>query len=173
MLPIPAPGLDRIALPNLPPQPLPSGPSKVPFSQAYERALGASRSEAGPVGLPTSMEMRPPIAPVSQLSQPFVEFPQAVGADGLKLPEGSAILKDPAQGGNPFEFLTPLKSGLAEVTRLNQGAEKLANEAAIGGDVDLHDVMIAAEKASVAMQLTLQVRNKLVEVYQDVMRMQI
>ena len=43
----------------------------------------------------------------------------------------------------------------------------------VGGDVDLHDVMIAGEKASVAMQLTLQVRNKLVEAYQDVMRMQV
>jgi flagellar hook-basal body complex protein FliE len=33
--------------------------------------------------------------------------------------------------------------------------------------------MISAEKASVALQLTLQVRNKLVEAYQEVMRMQV
>jgi flagellar hook-basal body complex protein FliE len=114
------------------------------------------------------MEMRPPIAPVNDLSQPFVEFPGAVGADGLRVTPGSAILK---QG--PFDFLTPLQQGLQETSRLSKTAEKLANEAAIGGDVDLHDVMIASEKASVAMQLTLQVRNKLVEAYQDVMRMQV
>lgn len=167
MLPIPALGADRISLPGLPPHPLPSSPAHAPFSRAYDQAL----THAGPAGvaaLPTSMEMRPPIAPANDLSQPFVEFPGAAGLDGLRVPPGSAILK---QG--PFEFLTPLQQGMQEVSRLSKNAEKLANEAAIGGDVDLHDVMIAGEKASVAMQLTLQVRNKLVEAYQDVMRMQI
>ena len=39
--------------------------------------------------------------------------------------------------------------------------------------VDLHEVMLARETASLHFQLAVQVRNKLVEAYQDVMRMQI
>ncbi|MOA27281.1 Flagellar hook-basal body complex protein FliE [compost metagenome] len=69
--------------------------------------------------------------------------------------------------------MRPFQEGLAQVNKLHRDAATLANEAAVGGDVDLHDVMIAAEKSSVAMQLTLQVRNKLVEAYQEIMRMQV
>lgn len=44
----------------------------------------------------------------------------------------------------------------------------------VTGDVDnLHDVTIAAEKADVALQLTLGIRNKVVEAYREIMRMQI
>lgn len=170
MLPIPAAGLGRIELPTLPPHPLPSGPSGPGFHGVYDRLLADGTRQ--PLGMPTGMEVRPPIAPVADLSQPFVEFPTAVGADGLRLPDGATSAKTGEQA-TPQSLLAPFKAGLDEVSRLQKGAERLANEAAIGGDVDLHDVMIAAEKASVAMQLTLQVRNKLVEAYQDVMRMQV
>ncbi|MEB3222975.1 MAG: flagellar hook-basal body complex protein FliE [Candidatus Sericytochromatia bacterium] len=170
MLPIPAAGLGRIELPSLPPTSLPSGPSGPGFSRVYDRLL--ADAERLPSGLPTAMEVRPPIAPATDMAQPFVEFPTAVGADGLRLPD-SATPRDAGDGKSPQNLLAPFRAGLDEVTRLQQGAERLANEAAIGGDVDLHDVMIASEKASVAMQLTLQVRNKLVEAYQDVMRMQV
>ncbi|MEB3328519.1 MAG: flagellar hook-basal body complex protein FliE [Candidatus Sericytochromatia bacterium] len=170
MLPIPAAGLGRIALPAFPAQPLPSGPTGPGFGRVYDRALAGAASL--PTGLPTAMEVRPPIAPAADLSQPFVEFPSAVGADGLRLPDAAAP-RPGADATGPQHLLTPFRAGLDEVSRLHQDAERLANEAALGGDVDLHDVMIASEKASVAMQLTLQVRNKLVEAYQDVMRMQV
>jgi flagellar hook-basal body complex protein FliE len=71
------------------------------------------------------------------------------------------------------DFLKPFQEGLQQVNKLHKDSAKLANEAAMGGDVDLHDVMIASEKASVSMQLTMQVRNKLVEAYQEMMRMQV
>ena len=42
------------------------------------------------------------------------------------------------------------------------------------GDVDnLHDVTIAAEKANISLQLTLGIRNKVLEAYREIMRMQI
>jgi len=43
----------------------------------------------------------------------------------------------------------------------------------IGDDVDLHDVVIAGEKARLSLELTLQIRNKAMEAYQEIMRMQI
>ena len=47
--------------------------------------------------------------------------------------------------------------------------EKLIN----GGNVDLHEVMIAAQKASVTLSATMEVRNKAVEAYQEIMRMSV
>ena len=44
---------------------------------------------------------------------------------------------------------------------------------AAGDPIDLHEVMLARETASLQFQLAVQVRNKLVEAYQDVMRMQV
>ena len=44
----------------------------------------------------------------------------------------------------------------------------------VTGDVDnLHDVTIAAEKANISLQLTLGIRNKIVEAYKEIMRIQI
>ncbi|MEG8203533.1 flagellar hook-basal body complex protein FliE, partial [Pseudomonas sp. SF2] len=49
---------------------------------------------------------------------------------------------------------------------------QLANAFEIGkSGVDLTDVMIASQKASVSMQALTQVRNKLVQAYQDIMQM--
>ncbi|WHY89014.1 flagellar hook-basal body complex protein FliE [Neobacillus novalis] len=42
-----------------------------------------------------------------------------------------------------------------------------------GEDINLHDVTIAAQKASIAVQLTTQIRDKAVEAYQEIMRMQV
>ena len=47
--------------------------------------------------------------------------------------------------------------------------EKLIN----GEDVELHDVMIASQKASITLNATLEIRNKVVEAYQEIMRMQV
>jgi flagellar hook-basal body complex protein FliE len=137
------------------------------------------RQAVMPPALPTSMEVRPPMlmpnASLDQAWQASVEFPDAVGPDGLKVPGQKAPrpLGAKPETKDPFTFLQPLQQGLGETNRLMGQADSLANEAAVGGDVDLHDVMISAEKAGVALQLTLQVRNKLVEAYQEVMRMQV
>jgi len=44
---------------------------------------------------------------------------------------------------------------------------------AAGQVEDISEVVIAGEKASIAVQLTMQVRNKMVEAYQEIMRMQV
>ena len=53
-------------------------------------------------------------------------------------------------------------------------AERLGKNFAMGDDsVSLSDVMIAGQKANISFQATLQVRNKLVSAYQDIMNMQV
>jgi flagellar hook-basal body complex protein FliE len=42
-----------------------------------------------------------------------------------------------------------------------------------GEDISVHEVMIAAEKAKLSLDLAIQVRNKAIEAYQEIMRMQI
>jgi len=52
-------------------------------------------------------------------------------------------------------------------------SDRLTRESAAGGPVDLHDVMIAMEKADISLRLLVQVRNKALDAYQEIMRMQV
>lgn len=70
-------------------------------------------------------------------------------------------------------FGETLKQALQEVNAAQQQSEKLTNQLVSGEVKDIHDVMIASQKASLSLQLTTQVRNKVVEAYQELMRMQV
>lgn len=70
-------------------------------------------------------------------------------------------------------FKEMLSDALSKVNTDLLGAEKLTQDFALGKDVELHQVMAATEQASLALQLTIQVRNKVVEAYQELMRMQV
>ena len=52
-------------------------------------------------------------------------------------------------------------------------ADQAAIQANTGGPVDLHDVMISMEKADISLRLLVQVRNKAVDAYKEIMRMQV
>jgi flagellar hook-basal body complex protein FliE len=70
-------------------------------------------------------------------------------------------------------FSEVLGRALDEVNRMEMDANHKAERMAAGLEPDFHTVMIAAEKADLAFQLTVQVRNKVLEAYQDIMRMQV
>lgn len=64
----------------------------------------------------------------------------------------------------------------AAVNNVNdaQVQSDIATEKLIKGEkIELHDVMITAQKASISLQLAMEVRNKAVEAYQEMMRMQV
>ena len=52
-------------------------------------------------------------------------------------------------------------------------ADKLQEDLAMGGSTSIHDAMIAAEKASLSMQMAVQVRNRLIAAYTDITSMPI
>lgn len=70
-------------------------------------------------------------------------------------------------------FGTYLKDALGNVNALEMESERLSAALAAGRVEDISQVVVAAEKADIALQLTLQVRNKAVEAYQEIMRMQV
>ncbi|KYD09429.1 flagellar hook-basal body complex protein FliE [Caldibacillus debilis] len=70
-------------------------------------------------------------------------------------------------------FASFLKDAINKVNELQVQSDQMTEKLALGQDVELHQVMIAAEKASIALQATLEIRNKVIEAYQEIMRMQI
>ncbi|MCF8107127.1 MAG: flagellar hook-basal body complex protein FliE [Desulfohalobiaceae bacterium] len=54
-----------------------------------------------------------------------------------------------------------------------QKADQAVLQANSGGKADLHEVMIAMEKADISLRLLVQVRNKAVDAYKEIMRMQV
>jgi flagellar hook-basal body complex protein FliE len=77
-----------------------------------------------------------------------------------------------ADGG--ADFSKQLMDVLKEVNETQAKASDLKNDMMTGRqNVDYHDLMIAMEKASTAMQLTMAVRNKILDAYQSISQMQV
>lgn len=60
-----------------------------------------------------------------------------------------------------------------EVNELSTDADRAITDFATGKNTDIHNTMIAMEKADISFQLMMQVRNKLVAAYQEIYRMQV
>ena len=70
-------------------------------------------------------------------------------------------------------FATYLKDAFNHVNDLQIQSDQLIEKLAKKEPVELHQVMIASQKASIALQATIEIRNKVVEAYQEIMRMQV
>lgn len=80
--------------------------------------------------------------------------------------------KTPVVADQSGDFAAMLKQSIDAVNQTQQTSSKLATAFESGqADVSLAEVMIASQKASVSFQAMLQVRNKLVDAYKDVMSM--
>ena len=70
-------------------------------------------------------------------------------------------------------FSEMLKNNIQDTNMLLNRADSIMNEYTVSRTVDLHEVMIAAEEANLALSYTMQVRNKVIEAYQEMMRIQV
>ena len=84
------------------------------------------------------------------------------------LPKLPPLAPNDAEGG----FSGVLSNALQQVNQLSGGAEQQIGNLLKGGNADMSSVMVAVEKADVAFQLMMQVRNKIVSAYQDIEKMQ-
>ncbi|MCD6293566.1 MAG: flagellar hook-basal body complex protein FliE [Deltaproteobacteria bacterium] len=75
----------------------------------------------------------------------------------------------PVDGGGSFG--DALSGAMGKVSELRNEADQAVHELATGENKDIHQTMIAMEKADVSFKLMMQVRNKIVTAYQEVMRM--
>jgi flagellar hook-basal body complex protein FliE len=103
-------------------------------------------------------EIVPPLVPPVRI----VAAPRAAELSGPSRPLET--------GGLPTSFGDLLKDAVAAVNQAQQSAEEAAKSLAAGQSRDVAQTMIAVEKANVTFQLMLQVRNRLLEAYQEVMR---
>ena len=70
-------------------------------------------------------------------------------------------------------FAEILYNSIKELDNVHADADIKMTRLILGESMDLHDVILAAEKADISLRLMLQVRNRLLEAYQEVMHMQI
>lgn len=78
----------------------------------------------------------------------------------------------PGAGDADGGFGETLKSAINQVNDLSNNADMKSSELLQGSRQDVHNVMIAVEKADIAFQLMMQVRNKIVNAYQEVSKLQ-
>ncbi|SDG97780.1 flagellar hook-basal body complex protein FliE [Alteribacillus persepolensis] len=79
--------------------------------------------------------------------------------------------KTPAQAQQSFK--NALNDALNEVNKAQHASNEMTSKLAAGDVEDLHEVMVTAEKASVTLQTTIEIRNKAQEAYREIMRMQV
>jgi flagellar hook-basal body complex protein FliE len=98
--------------------------------------------------------MSVPIAPIRPVSIPEIS----------RIDAGSAT---------PGAFQSVLEGLVGGVEKSQAQAQQAANSFLSGGNEELHSVALAAQRSSLEFDLFLQVRNKVVSAYQEVMRMQV
>jgi flagellar hook-basal body complex protein FliE len=89
-------------------------------------------------------------------------------SEAFPVKPGAGAAPNPAEG-----FGKVMEEMVGKVSDLQQNADQSIQALATGQSKGLHEVMLAVEKASVSFQFLTQVRNKAVEAYQEIMRMQV
>lgn len=102
----------------------------------------------------------------SMLAQIHAAQARAAGAASSPVAaQGSAAAAKPG-------FADALKTALDQVNNMQETSDRLQERFSLGDDkVNLSDVMISEQKSHIALQATIQVRNRLVSAYQDIMNM--
>ena len=111
----------------------------------------------------SSMPGIAPILPIASISQP-VKLDSVLGT--------SPNLTDGAQKAGT-DFANFLNDALHQVDTLQKNADAASIGIATGQTQDLHTAMVALEKANLSLSLTVEVRNKVLDAYNQIMRMQI
>jgi flagellar hook-basal body complex protein FliE len=98
----------------------------------------------------------------------------AIEAIGGLAALGRATSATPASGTGGANTDASFADALSQLVGTVEGSAGDANQAIgrmLDGSGDVHEAVIALQKADTMLQLTVQIRNKLVQAYQDVMRM--
>ncbi|HNP27476.1 MAG TPA: flagellar hook-basal body complex protein FliE [Nitrospirales bacterium] len=100
-----------------------------------------------------------------------MEYLPIKSIEGISEPFGVTPLKGPATQDKGFGDL--LKKAVESVNTMQHEAGRLEEAVAHGENVNIHQAVIAGEKAGLSFKLLMQVRNKVIDAYQEIMRMQV
>jgi flagellar hook-basal body complex protein FliE len=101
------------------------------------------------------------------MTSPIGSIPGISGISGISQPATERV------SGGDTSFAEKISGALQSVSDGELSADLMAQDVAAGGDTPVHELMIATTKAQLGVETLVQVRNKAVEAYQEIMRMQI
>ncbi len=90
---------------------------------------------------------------------------------GLTVPSGAAAKAGAAQGTPSFKDV--LLNSIDQVNSMQKAADQAVEQLATGGEVNPAEVLTAVQKADIAFRMMMQIRNKIVQAYQDVQNIRI
>jgi flagellar hook-basal body complex protein FliE len=86
---------------------------------------------------------------------------------------GELLKQDRPSSASEKSFAEVLKNSISEVNRLQLETDGAIQDLVSGKEQNVHEVMVAMEKASLSLELLVQVRNKVIAAYDEIKRMQI
>jgi flagellar hook-basal body complex protein FliE len=93
-----------------------------------------------------------------------------INSIGSIIPEITSFQKTEKPDGGKFNNV--LSEFISDVNKSQNHASGMVKDFADGKEVEIHDVMIAGEKAKTDLQLLMEIRNKSVDMYKELLRMQ-
>lgn len=78
-----------------------------------------------------------------------------------------------AKGSGDQSFGDTLTQAIGNVNQLQKTSDKKMQDLAAGRTDNIQEVMVATEKADIGLRLMMQVRNKIIDAYQEIMKMQV
>lgn len=88
-------------------------------------------------------------------------------------PLGQAAAGAAGTAGQAGHFMSTLKDAIAKVNEVQVEASQAVEKLMTGESQNVHQTMIALQKADVSFQLMMQIRNKIVSAYEEIQRMQV
>lgn len=101
----------------------------------------------------------------------------SININGIENQNGFEELNQPQNSSATAQMASDIGSGfknsLNELNEIQRAAEKDFETFASGGDISVHDVMISAQKSNLSMQMAIQVRNQMINAYNEFKNMAI
>jgi flagellar hook-basal body complex protein FliE len=107
---------------------------------------------------------------MSRIETSFLKDSLSKIADSKELMQN---LKSNDESSSKSSFIEHLKETIGDVNRMQVDADKLSVDVATGKSGNLHEAMLAMSQAQLGFNFVVQVRNKALEAYNEVMRMQV
>lgn len=101
----------------------------------------------------------------------FLQTGSITDSKSLQIERPGSASESAGVGG--ASFAETLKQAIDQVNDLQKSSDKAAQNLATGRSDNVADVMIAAEKADIALRVMVQVRNKVLDAYNEIMKMQV